>query len=51
MWLVPGPYIAAALLPALVIAVLFWFDHGVSSQMAQQKARRVLCVVRFYCRH
>ncbi|KAG2432811.1 hypothetical protein HXX76_008545 [Chlamydomonas incerta] len=33
---VPGPYIAAALLPAFVIAVLFYFDHSVSSLMAQQ---------------
>ncbi|WIA09994.1 hypothetical protein OEZ85_010206 [Tetradesmus obliquus] len=33
---VPGTYIAAALLPALIITVLFYFDHNVSSQMAQQ---------------
>jgi hypothetical protein len=33
---VPGPYIAAALVPAVIIAVLFYFDHNVSSQMAQQ---------------
>ena len=33
---VPGPFIAAALLPALVITLLFFFDHSVSSQMAQQ---------------
>ena len=32
----PGPFIAAALLPALVITLLFFFDHSVSSQMAQQ---------------
>lgn len=37
---VPGPYVAAALLPAAIIAALFWFDHGVSSQMAQQEVRR-----------
>ncbi|GLC65725.1 hypothetical protein PLESTF_000333200 [Pleodorina starrii] len=33
---VPGGYVAAAALPAFVIAVLFYFDHSVSSQMAQQ---------------
>lgn len=33
---VPGPYIAAALLPAAVIALLFFFDHSVSAQLAQQ---------------
>ncbi|GFR51267.1 hypothetical protein Agub_g13575, partial [Astrephomene gubernaculifera] len=33
---VPGGYVAAALLPALVIAVLFYFDHSISSRMAQQ---------------
>ncbi len=33
---VPGAYIGAALLPALVITLLFFFDHSVSSQMAQQ---------------
>lgn len=33
---VPGPYVAAALVPAVIIAVLFYFDHNVSSQMAQQ---------------
>ena len=32
---VPGTYIAAALIPALLIAVLFYFDHTVSAQMAQ----------------
>ncbi|KAI8472029.1 MAG: putative boron transporter [Monoraphidium minutum] len=37
MGLVPPEFIAAALVPALVIAVLFFFDHNVSSQMAQQK--------------
>ncbi|KIZ03052.1 Boron transporter, putative [Monoraphidium neglectum] len=34
---VPPEFVAAALVPALVIAVLFFFDHNVSSQMAQQK--------------
>ena len=38
---VPGPYIAAALLPALVIALLFFFDHSVSAQMAQQPEFRL----------
>ncbi|EIE20406.1 hypothetical protein COCSUDRAFT_37744 [Coccomyxa subellipsoidea C-169] len=33
---VPGAYIAAALLPAAVIALLFFFDHSVSAQLAQQ---------------
>ena len=33
---VPSKYIAAALVPALIIAVLFFFDHNVSSQLAQQ---------------
>lgn len=33
---VPGTFIAAALLPATIITVLFYFDHNVSSQMAQQ---------------
>ena len=32
----PGGYIAAALLPAAVITLLFFFDHSVSSQLAQQ---------------
>eukprot|EP00878_Enallax_costatus_P036484 GHUV01040975.1.p2 GENE.GHUV01040975.1~~GHUV01040975.1.p2 ORF type:complete len:117 (+),score=56.16 GHUV01040975.1:919-1269(+) len=36
MWHVPGPYIAVALLPALIISILFYFDHNVSSQLAQQ---------------
>lgn len=34
---VPGSYIAVALIPAVAITVLFYFDHNVSSQMAQQK--------------
>lgn len=33
---VPGPYIGAAVLPAIIIAILFYFDHNVSSQLAQQ---------------
>ena len=41
---VPGWYIGAALLPAFVITVLFWFDHGVSAQMAQQKVCVCVCV-------
>ncbi|KAI9027809.1 HCO3 transporter family-domain-containing protein [Hyaloraphidium curvatum] len=32
---VPGPYIAAALLPAAIVAMLFYFDHSVSAQLAQ----------------
>lgn len=32
---VPGVYIAGALVPALVITILFYFDHSVSSQLAQ----------------
>ena len=32
---VPGTYIAGALIPALIIAILFYFDHTVSAQMAQ----------------
>eukprot|EP00891_Asterochloris_glomerata_P004773 jgi/Astpho2/4773/fgenesh1_pm.00067_%23_74_t len=32
---VPGAYIAGALIPALIITVLFYFDHSVSSQLAQ----------------
>ena len=32
---VPGAYIAGALVPALVITILFYFDHSVSSQLAQ----------------
>ncbi|KAK9842830.1 hypothetical protein WJX74_003059 [Apatococcus lobatus] len=33
---VPPAYIAAALIPALLITVLFYFDHSVSSLLAQQ---------------
>lgn len=32
---VPGVYIAGAFVPALVITILFYFDHSVSSQLAQ----------------
>lgn len=41
MGMVPGPYIAAAVLPALVITLLFFFDHSVSAQMAQQPEFRL----------
>ena len=34
---ISGPQIAAAMVPGLVIAVLFYFDHSVSSLLAQQK--------------
>ncbi|XP_038696811.1 boron transporter 4-like [Tripterygium wilfordii] len=34
---VPVPYIFAAFIPAIMIAGLYFFDHGVASQMAQQK--------------
>ena len=34
---VPGTYIAGALVPALIITVLFYFDHSVSSQLAQAR--------------
>jgi len=33
---VPAAYIGAAVIPALIITVLFYFDHNVSSQLAQQ---------------
>eukprot|EP00898_Chlorokybus_atmophyticus_P003913 jgi/Chlat1/4522/Chrsp29S00334 len=32
---VPGAYVAAALIPALIISILFYFDHSVSAQLAQ----------------
>lgn len=32
---VPGWAIGGALIPALIITVLFYFDHSVSSQLAQ----------------
>lgn len=34
---VPVAYIFAALIPAIMIAGLYFFDHSVASQMAQQK--------------
>lgn len=34
---VPGQYVAGALIPAAIIALLFFFDHSVSSQLAQQE--------------
>ena len=33
---VPGKYVGAAVIPAIIITVLFFFDHNVSSQLAQQ---------------
>lgn len=33
---VPGRHVASALLPGAIIAVLFFFDHNVSAQLAQQ---------------
>ena len=33
---VPSKFIGAAVIPALIISVLFFFDHNVSSQLAQQ---------------
>ena len=34
---VPQAYIFAAFIPAVMIAGLYFFDHSVASQMAQQK--------------
>lgn len=34
---VPAAYIFAALIPAMMIAGLYFFDHSVASQLAQQK--------------
>lgn len=34
---VPVVYIFGAIIPALMIAGLYFFDHSVASQMAQQK--------------
>ncbi|KAM0932588.1 putative bicarbonate transporter [Dioscorea sansibarensis] len=34
---VPPIYIFAAIVPAIMVAGLYFFDHGVASQMAQQK--------------
>lgn len=33
---IPGVYIAAAIVPALMIVILYYFDHCVSAQLAQQ---------------
>lgn len=37
MMLVPPLYIFAAILPALMVSGLYFFDHSIASQMAQQK--------------
>ncbi|XP_027190827.1 probable boron transporter 7 isoform X2 [Cicer arietinum] len=37
MWKVPLSYIFGAIIPALMIAGLYFFDHSVASKMAQQK--------------
>lgn len=34
---VPALYIAGAFIPATMIAVLYYFDHSVAAQLAQQK--------------
>ena len=34
---VPAVYIFGAFIPATMIAVLYYFDHSVASQLAQQK--------------
>ncbi|GLT66107.1 hypothetical protein SLA2020_384960 [Shorea laevis] len=34
---VPNSYIVGAFIPATMLAVLYYFDHNVSSQLAQQK--------------
>lgn len=34
---VPAKYVFAAIIPALMIAGLYFFDHSVASQLAQQK--------------
>lgn len=34
---VPPLYIVGAFIPATMIAVLYYFDHSVASQLAQQK--------------
>lgn len=34
---VPPIYIVGAFIPATMIAVLYYFDHSVASQLAQQK--------------
>ena len=37
MFRVPVGYIFAAILPALMVTGLYFFDHSVASQLAQQK--------------
>lgn len=37
MWKVPVVYIFGAVIPASMIAGLYFFDHSVASKMAQQK--------------
>ncbi|KAI0491679.1 hypothetical protein KFK09_025939 [Dendrobium nobile] len=37
MMLVPPLYIFAAIVPAIMVAGLYFFDHSIASQMAQQK--------------
>lgn len=37
MFKIPYIFILAAVLPAFVIAVLYYFDHSVSAQLAQQE--------------
>lgn len=37
MFKVPVAYIFAAIIPALMVAGLYFFDHSVASQLAQQK--------------
>lgn len=34
---VPPPYIFLAIVPAVMVAGLYFFDHSVASQLAQQK--------------
>lgn len=33
---VPAVYVVAAIVPALMIVILYYFDHSVSAQLAQQ---------------
>eukprot|EP00798_Chlamydomonas_sp_ICE-L_P031730 gene31730-6930_t len=33
---VPADYVFMAIVPAIIITILFWFDHGVSSLLAQE---------------
>ena len=34
---VPPVYVFAAIVPAIMVAGLYFFDHSVASQLAQQK--------------